>query len=276
MERSAIPGVCELFFLSDWLGEELDFAASWITRRFEKIDIETSRFGSLRTVDAISEVLQKAASMDAFVLHGFLSAELRRFTTERCADMELDAYDPFLPLFSGLSDVAGETMKEDPGRLHPMDNDYFKRVKAIEYTIAADDGGNSSILKEADVVIVGISRTGKSPLCMYLAHKGIKAANIPLVPEIEPPVQLFQIEPSRIIGLTRSTLSLEHIRAARMHMMGLGPDESKYVKYERILREIDYASGIMESLGAVVFDVTSRAIEETAHEILKLLRHGTQ
>lgn len=272
MEKTGIPQTCELFYLSDYLGEEMDSAASWITRRFEKIDIEISRYGMLRSEDAVREVLDAAAARNAYVLHAFLSDDLRRLVIVRCDELGLDEYDVLRPLFSRLARITGEQPRRDPALVHPMDNDYFKRVKAIEYTIAADDGGNSSILKEADVIIIGVSRTGKSPLCMYLAHKGIKAANIPLVPEIEPPVQLFQIDSSRIIGLTRSTHSLEHIRATRMHMMGFDPGGSNYVKSERILREIDYASGIMKSLGAVVFDVTARAIEETAHEILNLLR----
>ncbi len=272
MERVDLPQTCELFYLSDYFGEEMDSAASWITRRFEKIDIEISRYGLLRTEDAVHEALDEAARRDAFVLHGFLSEAFRSLVVAKCGECGLDEYDVLGPLFSRLSRIAGEQPRRDPFLVHPMDNEYFKRVKAIEYTIAADDGGNSSILKEADVVIIGVSRTGKSPLCMYLAHKGIKAANIPLVPEIEPPIQLFQIDPSRIIGLTRSTHSLEHIRTTRMHMMGFDPDRSIYVKFDRILSEIDYASGIMERLGAVVFDVTARAIEETAHQILNLLR----
>ena len=274
MEREDFPRTCELFYLSDYLGEEMDSAASWITRRFEKIDIEISRYGLLRTEDAVREVLDEAARRDAFVLHGFLSDAFRRLVVAGCGEVGLDEYDVLRPLFSRLTRIAGEQPRRDPSLVHPMDNEYFKRVKAIEYTIAADDGGNSSILKEADVVVIGVSRTGKSPLCMYLAHKGIKAANIPLVPEIEPPVQLFQIHPSRIIGLTRSTHSLEHIRTTRMHMMGFDPEGSSYVKSDRILSEIDYASGIMKRLGAVVFDVSARAIEETAHEILNLLRDG--
>lgn len=272
MEKNGFPRTCELFYLSDYLGEEMDSAASWITRRFEKIDIEISRFGMLRSEEALAEILDAAAARNAYVLHAFLSDDLRRLVIVRSDELGFEEYDVLRPLFSRLSRIIGEQPRRDPALVHPMNNDYFKRVKAIEYTIAADDGGNSSILKEADVVVIGVSRTGKSPLCMYLAHKGIKAANIPLVPEIEPPVQLFQIHPSRIIGLTRSTHSLEHIRTTRMHMMGFDPEGSSYVKSDRILSEIDYASGIMKRLGAVVFDVTARAIEETAHEILNLLR----
>lgn len=271
MERMDFSQNCELFYLSDYLGEEMDSAASWITRRFEKIDIETSRYGLLRTEAAVHEVLNAAARRDAFVLHGFLSDDFRRLVVVRCDELKIGEYDVFHSPFAALSHITEERPRRDPALVHPMDNDYFKRVKAIEYTIAADDGGNSSILKEADVVIIGVSRTGKSPLCMYLAHKGIKAANIPLVPEIELPRQLFRIDPSRIIGLTRSMHSLEQIRTTRMHMMGFDPDGSIYVNFDRIMREIDYASGIMKSLGAVVFDVTTRAIEETAHEILNLL-----
>ena len=261
----------DLYVLSDCLSDVAEACASWITRRFDKTGIEITRFGSLSGEDKILEVLDEASRSDAVVLHCFLSGEFRRLVNEPCLRRGIDRYDAFSPVLTTLEQTAGKGAKEDRGLLHPMDNEYFRRVRAVEYTIAADDGGNPSILKEADVVIVGISRTGKSPLCMYLAHRGVMAANVPLVPGIEPPPQLFRIPPSRIVGLIRSPGSLGEIRTRRMSMMGLAPEESNYVRSEEILREIEYASGIMEHLGIVVFDVTRRAIEETAHEILALL-----
>ncbi len=261
----------DLYVLSDCLSEVAEACASWIARRCDKTGIEITRFGSLSGEDRIMEVLDEASGSDAVVLHCFLSGEFRRLVNKTCLHRGIDQYDAFSPVLSGVEQAAGKGAKEDRALLHPMDSEYFRRVRAVEYTIAADDGGNPSILKEADVVIVGISRTGKSPLCMYLAHRGVMAANVPLVPGIEPPPQLFRIHPSRIVGLIRSPGSLGEIRTRRMSMMGLAPEESAYVRSEEILREIEYASGIMEHLGIVVFDVTRRAIEETAHEILALL-----
>jgi len=261
----------DLFVLSDCLSDVAEACASWIARRFGKTGIEITRFGSLSEEGGIREALDEASRIGAVVLHCFLSGEYRRLVKETCLGNGIDEYDAFSPVLAGLEQAAGQQAKEDRALLHPMDREYFRRVRAVEYTIAADDGGNPSILKEADVVIVGISRTGKSPLCMYLAHRGIMAANVPLVPGIEPPPQLFRIPRTRIVGLTRSPVSLGEIRTRRMSMMGLPPEESLYVRSEEILREIEYASGIMKHLGIVVFDVTKRAIEETAHEILALL-----
>ncbi len=266
----------DLFVLSDCLPEVAEACASWITRRFGKTGIEITRFGSLSTESQIIDALDEASRIGAVVLHCFLSVDNRSLVSERCRRCGIGEYDAFSPMLSGLEMMAGQRAKEDRALLHPMDREYFRRVRAVEYTIAADDGGNPSILKEADVVVVGISRTGKSPLCMYLAHRGVLAANVPLVPGIEPPPQLFRIPPARIVGLIRSPDSLGGIRTRRMSMMGLAPEESLYVRSEEIMREIEYASGIMEHLGIVVFDVTKRAIEETAHEILALLAGATE
>lgn len=275
-EHRPAEDTLDLFVLSDYLSEEAEAAASWITRRFGKKGVEITRHRAILEEEKLRSVLRQARREDAVVIHCFLSGRLRSFIREQCRVIGIDQFDVFSPLLSGLGQASGREPKEDPKLLHPMDREYFKRIRAMEYTIAADDGGNPSILKEADVVILGVSRTGKSPLCVYLANRGVKAANVPLVPEMDLPPQLLRIPPCRIIGLTRSPGSLGEIRSRRMSMMGLAPGESSYVQNDRISREISYASCIMENLGIVVFDVTTRAIEETANEILALLQNMDQ
>ncbi|HCA40870.1 MAG TPA: phosphoenolpyruvate synthase regulatory protein, partial [Aminobacterium sp.] len=150
--------------------------------------------------------------------------------------------------------------------------EYFKRVKAVEFTINCDDGSNTNLLPEADIVLIGVSRTCKTPLSMYLAHKGLKTANIPLIPSLAPPEELFKIDSSRIIGLTIDAENLVDIRVKRLSMLGLDPGESDYTEKSKVYDELQYAQTIMSSLGVRVFNVTDRALEETAQEILAYFR----
>lgn len=262
----------ELFVLSDALSEEAEVAAAWCTRRFEKRDVEICRFPSLRKTEDIVNIAALAEERGAVILSCFLRKDLRLTLEEECSRRGVEQWDGYAPLRTGLERILGLPASEDRGLLHPMDTEYFRRVRAVEYSLGADDGGNPSLLGEADVVVLGISRTGKSPLCVYLAHRGILAANIPLVPGLDPPPQLFRIPSWRIFGLVRTSSVLGEIRTRRMAMMGLHPGETEYGQIGTIEREIAYASGIMERLGITVFDVTSRSIEETAYEILSLYR----
>lgn len=262
----------ELFVLSDALSEEAEVAAAWCTRRLEKRDVEICRFPAPRHRGDIEQIVALAAERGAIILSCFLKENLRCALEEECSRRGVEQWDGYAPLRSGLEKLLGLAASEDIGLLHPMDTEYFRRVRALEYSLEADDGGNPSLLGEADVVVLGISRTGKSPLCVYLAHRGILSANIPLVPGLDPPPQLFRIPTWRIFGLTRTPSVLGEIRSRRMAMMGLNPGESEYGRIGTIEREIAYASGIMERLGITVFDVTNRSIEETAYEILSLYK----
>jgi regulator of PEP synthase PpsR (kinase-PPPase family) len=154
-----------------------------------------------------------------------------------------------------------------------LDADYFKKVEAIEFAVKYDDGKDSRGIKKADVVLLGISRTSKTPLSMYLAHKNIKVANIPLVPEVEPPKELFESIKGKIIGLTNDPDKLNHIRMERLKALGLDYT-ANYANMERILNELDYAEKLFHKLRCPVINVSTKAIEETASIILSIIREG--
>jgi regulator of PEP synthase PpsR (kinase-PPPase family) len=153
-----------------------------------------------------------------------------------------------------------------------MDEEYFRRVKAIEFAIKCDDGRSPDMLPDAELVVIGVSRTSKTPLSMYMAHKGIMAANVPLVPEADPPEELFLVPPERVVGLLISPEKLIHIRRERLRILGLDVDVSNYAQWERVEEELQFARSVMRRVGCRIFDVTNRAIEETAQEILDCLR----
>ena len=165
--------------------------------------------------------------------------------------------------------------RNQAGLIHSLDHDYFKRVEAVEFAVKYDDGKNPLGLLKADIVIIGVSRTSKTPLSMYLAHKRIKVANVPLVPELAPPEELFKVPPYKIIGLLIDPFKLNEIRAERLKTMGLS-DTAVYADMNRINEELTYAKGIMRRLHCQIINVSNRAIEETAGIILEYVRKNKE
>ena len=153
-----------------------------------------------------------------------------------------------------------------------MDDKYFGRIEAIEFAVKYDDGKDQHMLHEADLVLIGISRTSKTPLSIYIANKMyLKVLNIPLVPEVEPPKELFEIPKKKIIGLTNSIEMLNKIRTERVRCIGLR-NGSNYSSLSRIIEELNYAEKIMKKLGCPIIDVSQKAIEETAQVILEIMK----
>jgi regulator of PEP synthase PpsR (kinase-PPPase family) len=157
--------------------------------------------------------------------------------------------------------------------MRKVDEEYFARVEAIEFAVKYDDGRDPRGITEADVVVLGVSRTGKTPLCMYLAHKRIKAANVPLVPEVPVPNEVFSVPSHRLVGLTIQPDYLFSIRQERLKTLGL-PADAEYANAERIRRELAYAEDVMHRLGCVIIDVTGKAVEETASKVLEVYYRG--
>jgi len=153
-----------------------------------------------------------------------------------------------------------------------QDDSYLKKIEAVEFAMKCDDGRGTELLGEADLIILGVSRTGKTPLSLHIAWEGYKAANIPLIPEADPPAVLRDLDPSRIVGLMMSRERLMTIRMERLKLLGLEPSASAYSSPERVDRELLFASEYMKSLGAAMFDVTNVAVEETARMVLEFLR----
>lgn len=183
----------------------------------------------------------------------------------------MEVVDIIGPVLKSIQKTSGLLPKNQPGLIHALDHEYFKRVEAVEFAVKYDDGKNPWGLLKADVVIVGISRTSKTPLSMYLAHKQLKVANVPLVPEILPPEELFKVPPHKIVGLLIDPFKLNEIRTERLKTMGLS-DNASYADVKRIGEELEYAKGIMRRLHCTIINVSNRAIEETAGMILEYAR----
>ena len=161
----------------------------------------------------------------------------------------------------------------EPGLVRKLDEDYFKRVEAIEFAVKYDDGRDPRGILRADIVLVGVSRTCKTPLSQFLAHKRYKVANVPLVPEVDPPEELFLVPPEKCIGLKISPDKLNYIRKERLKTLGLG-DHAIYANVDRIKEELDYFESIASKLKCPVIDVTNKAIEETANTIITTIQNN--
>jgi regulator of PEP synthase PpsR (kinase-PPPase family) len=207
------------------------------------------------------------------VLHTIVDKDLRAELERGCRALEMPCVAALDPMVAALARYLGASISTRVGAQHALDNDYFNRMDALSYAINHDDGQGTQDLEAADVVLVGVSRTSKTPTSIYLAHRGIRAANVPLVPGAEPPAQLFTLKRAVVVGLTLSPDRLIQIR--RNRLLSLKENrESDYVETDAVRAEIIAARRLFEKQGWPIIDVTRRSVEETAAAIINLLSGG--
>ncbi len=259
-----------LFIVSGGSGETAHRMAQAALTQFASGDeLVLRRFQNVRDQAEMERVLQLAKEKGAVVVHTTVSKELRFFLEDRAKALGLVQVDLFGSLLDTLALFLKEKPGEQPGLFHAVDDKYFRRIEAIEFALKFDDGQDSSGLAEADIVLVGLSRTSKTPLSMYLAMEGHKVINIPLVPGVELPPMLEKIPQGRVVGLTIQPERLQEIRLHRMKRMGGGGQADRYTDMAHILAEMDYAEAVFKAHRRwPVLDVTGRSIEETAGLVL--------
>ncbi|MCX7832172.1 MAG: kinase/pyrophosphorylase [Actinobacteria bacterium] len=221
---------------------------------------------NLQTPQQIKQVVKGLEKVDLIIYYAN-NPSFARAVEEVCDELGMPAFDIFDPIFR-IIDVSIHEGIAKPLRGNSRRN-YLRLIEAIEFAGRHDDGRNAKDISEADLVIIGVSRTSKTPLSLYLANLGLKVANIPLIYGVEPPQELFKIPKSKIVGLTISPTRLFKIRKNREAEIGL--KQSSYASLEAIEKEVFYAEEIMRRLGCLIIDVTQKAIEESADEILKYI-----
>ncbi len=227
------------------------------------------RFQNVRSPADLDRLLQMAADKRAVIIHTTVSREMRDYLADRCAELRLTQVDLFGNLLDTLALYLRERPEERPGSFHAVGDKYFRRIEAIEFALKFDDGIDMGGLPDADIVLVGISRTSKTPLSMYLAMEGYKVMNVPLVPGVPLPPELDGIPQGRIIGLTIQPDRLQEIRAYRLKRLGGVGSADSYSDMGRILDELAYADEVFKLHRRwPVLDVTGRSIEETAGLVL--------
>jgi regulator of PEP synthase PpsR (kinase-PPPase family) len=258
-----------LHLLSDSTGETLENIAKAALAQYD--DVETVRhfWPMVRTEAHLERILQEIAQNPGLVIFTLVNPATRRILEQRCLALGLPAVAPLDPVNDALSGLLGQQAKARPGRQHVLDAAYFARVDAIQWTIAHDDGIAWEEWEEADIVLAGVSRSSKTPTSIYLANRGYKAANIPIVVESPPPKILYGLKNPLIVGLTTSADRLIQVRRNRLLSLNQQPDTS-YVEEEAVMRELAFARRMFADNGWPVIDVTRRSIEETAAAIIAL------
>ncbi len=261
----------EVFLLSDATGETAESMVQAALSQFGEKPAILRRFSNVRSKNQIYEILDRALTSQALVVFTLVNSELAQLVYEECDALGLACHDLLTPLLRRLAEQLGHSPQEMPGLLRGMDAEYFRRIDAVEFTVKHDDGQECRNLHKADIVLAGVSRSSKTPVSIYLAHRGWKVANVPIVAGIEPPPELFRVDPARVAGLIIEPQRLLELRAARLVNMGQNP-RTEYADYERIEDEIRAARRLFRKQRWALIDVSTKAIEETANEILHKLK----
>ncbi|MDO3412597.1 pyruvate, water dikinase regulatory protein [Saccharibacillus sp. CPCC 101409] len=252
---------------SDSVGDTAEAVVQAVIHQFEHREVEIKRYGNVRHEDELRKLVEEAAEHKGFIAYTLVQPELRETIREEAVRLDVRIVDIMGPMMQAFIDTFSGAPTRRPGVLRRMDENYFRRMEAIEFTVSSDDGRDPGAMPQADLVLMGISRTSKTPLGIFLAHRGKKVVNYPVVPEIAPPAQLLGLPAKRLVGLTIEPEAMLKIRSQRLKSLGL-PVGSQYDSIERIKEELAYAEALYQRLGCFVVDITDRAIEETAGLIL--------
>jgi len=269
-----------IHIISDSTGETISSALRATMPMFGDVRIRYRRHVMIRSEKTLAMALNAVEREPGLVFHSVVERDLRTQLERRCYDIGVTAVpflDPMISILTGFLGRKAELTR--PGAQHAVDERYYQRVAALDFALAYDDGNLAERLAEADVVLIGVSRTSKTPTCVYLAGRGIKAANVPLIGGVAPPDALWTLREkgTPIVGLTAKPTRLAQIRQNRLNRFG-EPDlsEGDYADLDSVTREVIEARKVMDALGCAVIDVTRRSVEETAAEIFRELETGGQ
>lgn len=258
-----------LHLLSDSTGETLENIAKAAIAQFDNVETIRHFWPMVRSEVHLERILQEIAQNPGLVLFTLANQQLRRKLENRCRALGLPVVAALDPVTDAMSNILGQETRNRTGRKYIMDEAYFARIDAIQFTIAHDDGVNWENWEEADIVLVAVSRASKTPTSIYLANRGYKTANIPIVPESPPPSALFTLKHPLIVGLTTSAERLIQVRRNRLLSLNQMP-ETTYVDQEKVKEEVAFARRMFADNGWPVIDVTRRSIEETAAAIINI------
>ncbi|WP_375608999.1 MULTISPECIES: pyruvate, water dikinase regulatory protein [unclassified Bartonella] len=258
-----------LHMLSDATGETLISVGRAVASQYAMCQATEHIYPMIRNKIQLQKVLDEIQQEPGIVLYTMIDEELKLLLQKKCKKIEVPCIDILYPVLNVFQSYLGMPTHLRVSAQHDLNADYFRRIEALDFTIEHDDGQSSSSLSEADVILVGISRTSKTPTSIYLANRGIKTANVPLIPGIDLPESLLEVKNSLIIGLIASAERISHIRQNRD--LGEGFALDNYTNRISIAEELIHAKRICERFGWPIIDVTRRSIEETAAAIFELL-----
>ncbi len=260
-----------IYAVSDATGQTAEGVVRAALTQFDPSQVEIIRLGGVRTPQRIREIVAEAARHGGFIVHTLVSEKLRRLILNEGRAANVDTIDLMGPMLARLSELLAMPPRSEPGLFQPFDAAYLQRIEAIDFTVRHDDGQNIDDLPRAEIVLVGVSRTSKTPLSIYLAYRGWRVANVPIILGVEPPPQLFKLPHGRVVGLVIKPERLAELRQARVQHMGISP--LGYADLEHIRQEMAYAYHLFERRRDwPLVDVANKPIEETAAEVVALSR----
>ncbi len=261
----------KVIIISDGTGETAKSMTRAAFTQYQDKEIFFTRYKNVRTKEHIDGIFQEAAFHHDMLVYTIVSPELRKYVNELCKKEYVRSVDLLGPLLSNFANIFETEPDYQPGLLHAVNDKYYEKVAAVEFTLNHDDGRNLKSLDECDVVLVGISRTSKTPLSIYLSMEGLKVVNIPIILNMPLPENLFKIDQRKIFGLTIDPDTLTEIRMNRLSKLGTNAN-GDYATQRKVAEEIEWANKLFEENRRwPVFNVTNKALEETAAEIIKML-----
>lgn len=261
-----------LHLLSDSTGETLENLAAAALAQFDTSDDVVKHFWPMvRSENHLDRILSDIEQNPGLVLFTLVNSDTRAKLEQSCRDVGIPAVAVLDTVVDALSNILGQQAKARPGRQHALDDAYFRRVDAIQFTIAHDDGLMHENWEQADIILAGVSRTSKTPTSIYLANRGYKTANIPLVPESPPPDALYNLKNPLVVGLVTGADRLLQVRRNRLLSLNQSPDTA-YVDEQKVKAELKYARRIFADNGWPVIDVSRRSIEESAAAIINIVQ----
>lgn len=261
-----------VYAVSDASGITAERVMQAALTQFETENVLISRHGDVRSVEKICEIIEEAEKNNGFLVHTFVTEDLRAVTLREGRARNVTTIDLMGPLLARLTELLATQPRAEPGLYSPFDASYIERVDAMDFTVSHDDGRNAQDLLFAEIVLVGVSRTSKTPLSFYLAYRGWRVANVPIVLGIEPPEILFSLPHRRVVGLVIQPERLASLRKARVSRMKTTP--LGYADLEHVRKEITYAYEIFERrTDWPLVDITTKPIEESSAEVVTLIGH---
>jgi regulator of PEP synthase PpsR (kinase-PPPase family) len=260
-----------IYLISDGTCRTCEQVVKAVLVQFDQISVQLIRKAQVRRPETVRSLIEKAAEEHALVFYTLVYDRARRAIQEAAREHMVPVVDLLGPVLTSLYDLFSRAPRAKPGILYDSNREHFDRIDAVEYTLHHDDGCRINELQDADVVLVGVSRSCKSTTCFYLGYSGVRAANVPLFVNADPPAELLKVDPQRVIGLTTNPHRLRSVREARMRGWGMDVHD-EYGDRRNIARELRAAHELMEKHGWRCVDTSYKGIEEIAREVMQKLR----
>jgi regulator of PEP synthase PpsR (kinase-PPPase family) len=271
-QKNVIP---KIYIVSGGVGASGENLVQTVLAQFPSKQADVIPVVNIRQVDQIERAVLQAKANQGIVVHTLVDSELREKTTQLSNEYKVFAIDLMGPLIEQLTKLFKEPPAEQPGLYRRLNQAYYERVEAIEFTMAHDDGKKPEDLCDADTILVGVSRTGKTPISLYLSVLGWKVANIPFVPGLSLPKELFEVDHGHVVGLTIEAGQLLLHRKQRQNRLG-APGPTPYTDHNAVYQEIQAARALYKKQGFLIVDVTDKPIESCVDEIVRRMTFGHQ